>query len=105
MSTQKEQNQPREKERHQPREVGFTRALGLFPATAINMSQMVGIGPFLTIPLMLSAVGGPQAMLGWVIGAFIAMADGLVWSELGAALPSSGGTYVYLREGYKYWLG
>ncbi len=84
---------------------GFVRALGLFPATAINMSQMVGIGPFLTIPLMLTAMGGPQAMLGWVIGAFIAMADGLVWSELGAELPSSGGTYVYLREGYKYWLG
>src|SRR2546423_3105241 len=61
---------------------GFVRALGLFPATAINMSQMVGIGPFLTIPLMLTAMGGPQAMLGWVIGAFIAMADGLVWSEL-----------------------
>lgn len=85
--------------------VGFVRALGLFPATAINMSQMVGIGPFITIPLMLAAFGGPQAILGWVVGAFIAMADGLVWSELGAALPSSGGTYVYLREGYKYWLG
>jgi amino acid transporter len=54
---------------------------------------------------MLSAFGGPQALLGWVVAAVIAMADGLVWSELGAELPSSGGTYVYLREAYKYWLG
>lgn len=85
--------------------VGFVRALGLFPATAINMSQMVGVGPFITIPLILTAMGGPQALLGWVIGAIIAMADGLVWSELGAELPSAGGSYVYLREGYKYWFG
>jgi amino acid transporter len=62
-------------------QVGFVRALKLFPATAINMSQMVGVGPFITIPLILVAMGGPQAMLGWVIGAVIAMADGLVWSE------------------------
>ena len=48
---------------------GFVRALGLFPATTVNMSQMVGIGPFITIPLMISAMGGPQALIGWVLGA------------------------------------
>jgi amino acid transporter len=69
------------------------------------MSQMVGIGPFLTIPLMLTAMGGPQAILGWIVGAIIAMADGLVWSELGSEMPSAGGSYVYLREGYQYWTG
>lgn len=83
----------------------FVKALGLFPATAVNMSQMVGIGPFITIPLMLSAMGGPQAILGWIVGALLAMVDGLVWSELGAAMPSTGGSYVYLREGYQYWTG
>src|SRR5919206_580142 len=61
---------------------GFVRALGLFPATTVNMSQMVGIGPFITIPLMISAMGGPQALIGWVLGAVLAMADGLVWAEL-----------------------
>ena len=87
------------------RDEGFVRALGLFPATTVNMSQMVGIGPFITIPLMISAMGGPQALLGWVLGAVLAMADGLVWAELGAAMPAAGGSYVYLREAYQYSTG
>jgi amino acid transporter len=86
-------------------ERGFIRALGLFPATALNMAQMVGIGPFITIPLIISAIGGPQAILGWVVGALIALVDGLVWAELGAAMPRSGGTYTFLREAYQYSTG
>ncbi|MCG3162035.1 MAG: Serine/threonine exchanger SteT [Acidobacteria bacterium] len=69
-------------------------------ATALNMSNMIGIGPFLTIPLLMSALGGPQAMLGWLIALLIVIPDGMVWSELGAAMPGSGGSYVYLREGF-----
>jgi basic amino acid/polyamine antiporter, APA family len=76
------------------------RRLGLLNATSINMSNMVGSGTFVTLPLMLSAMGGPHALLGWLLGAVIAVADGLVWSELAAALPGSGGTYVYLREAF-----
>ncbi|HJQ25306.1 MAG TPA: APC family permease [Blastocatellia bacterium] len=76
------------------------RRFGLLQATALNMSNMIGIGPFITIPLLMSALGGPQAMLGWFIAVLIAIPDGMVWSELGAAMPGSGGTYVYLREGY-----
>ena len=70
---------------------GFVRAIGLFPATALNMSQMVGIGPFITIPLILAVLTGPLAIVGWVIGALIAICDGLVWAELGAAMPTAGG--------------
>ena len=84
---------------------GFIRALGLFPATALNMAQMVGIGPFITIPLIIAAMGGPQAILGWVVGAIIALLDGLVWAELGSAMPRSGGTYTFLREAYQYSTG
>src|SRR5215467_2625083 len=76
------------------------RRFGLLNATALNMSNMVGIGPFITIPLLLSALGGPQAMIGWIVGLLIVITDGLVWSELGAALPGSGGTYLYLREAF-----
>jgi amino acid transporter len=76
------------------------RRFGLLQATALNMSNMLGIGPFITIPLLMSALGGPQAMLGWIIAILIVIPDGMVWSELGAAMPGSGGTYVYLREGY-----
>ncbi|MEU5432551.1 APC family permease [Streptomyces sp. NPDC020719] len=81
---------------------GFVRRIGLFQATAINMSQMCGIGPFVTIPLMVTAFGGPQAVIGFVAGAVLALADGLIWAELGASLPGSGGSYVYLRQAFQY---
>ncbi len=74
--------------------------LGFLNATSINMSNMVGTGPFITLPLIIGAMGGPQALIGWFAGAAIAIADGLVWSELSAALPGSGGSYVYLRESF-----
>ncbi|MDT8913833.1 APC family permease [Amycolatopsis sp. PS_44_ISF1] len=84
---------------------GLERKIGPLQATAINMTQMCGIGPFVTIPAMVATMGGPQAMFGWIIGAVIALADGLVWAELGAALPGAGGTYVYLREAFQYRTG
>lgn len=76
------------------------RGIGMVQATAMNMSNMVGIGPFITIPILMTALGGPQAMLGWLVALIVAVADGLVWSELGAAMPGSGGTYHFLREGF-----
>ncbi|SDW10854.1 APC family permease [Alicyclobacillus hesperidum] len=81
------------------------RGIGLFQATATNMSQMMGAGPFITVPIILSAMGGPQAIFGWMVGALLAALDGLVWSELGAAMPGEGGTYVYLREAFQYRTG
>ena len=83
-----------------PGEEKLVRGLGLKEATALNMIDMVGIGPFITIPLIIGAMGGPQAMLGWVVGAVLALCDGLVWAQLGAAMPHAGGTYVFLREAY-----
>src|ERR1700738_3888433 len=76
------------------------RGIGVGSATALNMIDMIGVGPFITLPLIVSAMGGPQAMLGWILGALFAVCDGLVWAELGAALPGSGGSYRYLREIY-----
>src|SRR5919202_658597 len=84
---------------------GFERSLGLRTAVAINMTQMCGIGPFVTIPLMIATLGGPQAVFGWILGALLALADGLVWAELGAAMPGAGGTYLYLREAFQYRTG
>src|SRR6266567_179521 len=78
----------------------FLRGVGLGGATALNMIDMIGVGPFITVPLILGAMGGPQAMIGWVLGAIFAMCDGLVWAELGAAMPGAGGSYHYLREIY-----
>ncbi len=76
------------------------RGIGLGGATALNVIDMIGVGPFITIPLIVSAAGGPQAMLGWILGAILAICDGLVWAELGAAMPGSGGSYRYLKEIY-----
>ncbi|WP_329256279.1 APC family permease [Actinoallomurus sp. NBC_01490] len=88
-----------------PTAPSFERRLGLFQATTVNMTQMCGVGPFVTIPLMISTMEGPQAMFGWVVGAVIAIVDGLVWAELGAAMPGAGGTYLYLREAFQYRTG
>jgi amino acid transporter len=76
------------------------RRFGLLPATALNMSNMLGAGPFITIPLLMSALGGPQALLGWLVALVIVICDGMVWSELGAAMPGSGGSFHYLREAF-----
>src|SRR5881396_1122676 len=76
------------------------RGISLGSATALNMIDMIGVGPFITIPLITAAMGGPQAMLGWLLGALLVICDGLIWAELGAALPISGGSYRYLAEIY-----
>jgi amino acid transporter len=76
------------------------RAVGLWGALSANVLNMVGIGPFLTIPLALSAMGGPQAMLGWILGAGLSVCDGMVWAELGSAMPLEGGPYHYLLHGF-----
>ena len=76
------------------------RQLGLLEATSANMLEMIGVGPFITIPLILTAMNGPQAMLGWLLGALVAICDGLVWAELGAAMPGTGGPYRYLSEAF-----
>jgi len=76
------------------------RGLGLIEATSLNMTFMVGIGPFIVIPFIIRAMGGPQCILAWVAGAALAALDGCVWAELGAAMPQAGGSYVFLREAY-----
>lgn len=79
---------------------GLIRGIGLREGISLNVIEMIGIGPFITIPLIVHAAGGPQAMLGWIFGAVLAVCDGMVWAELGAALPRAGGSYEYLKEIY-----
>ena len=76
------------------------RGIGLFQATSTNMIEMIGIGPFITIPILLAAMQGPQALLGWFLAGILAICDGLVWAELGAAMPGAGGPYHYLKEAF-----
>jgi amino acid transporter len=76
------------------------REIGIWRGIALNMIDMVGIGPFITIPLILSAMGGGRGMLAWILGGLLAISDGLVTAELSAELPGSGGSYVFLRQAY-----
>lgn len=88
-----------------PEKPHFHQSIGLLSATAINMNAMCGVGPFITIPAMVSVMGGPLALVGWLLGSIVAMADGLVWAELGAAMPGAGGSYLFLREAFQYRTG
>jgi amino acid transporter len=76
----------------------LVRGVGLRGATAINVISMIGIGPLITVPLVLGALHGPLSLVGWIAGALLALCDGLVWAELGSLYPGSGGTYGFLRE-------
>ncbi len=81
-------------------EAKLERTLTLRGAVTLNLLDMIGVGPFITLPLLIGAMGGPQAMVGWVLGALLAACDGMVWAELGAAMPEAGGTYAYLEQMY-----
>src|SRR6201997_4448861 len=87
-------------EQNKSRGEGLERGLGLKEAVALNMIEIVGIGPFVVSGVVIKAMGGPQALLAWLGGAVLATLDAFVWSELGAAMPKAGGSYVFLREAY-----
>ena len=76
------------------------RRIGLRSAVLFNMLEMIGVGPFITLPLVIAAAGFRLSVWAWVLGAVVAVADGLVWAELGAAFPRAGGSYAFLREIY-----
>ena len=76
------------------------RRLNLLQGTALNMIDMVGIGPFVVLPLVIKTMGGPQFMWAWVLGAVISLIDAFVWAELGAAFPQAGGSYNFLKISY-----
>src|SRR5438552_8967536 len=78
----------------------LVRHFGWLQATALNVTMIVGAGVFVTIPLMLTKLPGPWALLGWLVAGLLILVDGLIWSELAAAIPGSGGSYLYLLECY-----
>jgi amino acid transporter len=78
----------------------LARGLGLWEATAINITQVVGAGVFATIPLILGVLPGAYGLLAWLVAGGLILADGMIWAELGAAIPSAGGSYQFLLECY-----
>lgn len=75
------------------------RRLGLFQSTVLNMIDMVGIGPFVTLPFVMGLIGG-MYLYAWIAGALLSLIDAMIWSELGAAYPMAGGSYNFLKEAY-----
>lgn len=80
--------------------VHLERRLGLLQATAINMIDMVGIGPFVVLPIVIQLMYGPWFIYAWIAGALLSLVDSFIWSELGAALPNAGGSFYFLRTAY-----
>jgi fructoselysine transporter len=76
------------------------REIGLLQATSINMIDMVGIGPFVMMSLVIRSIGSNLFLWAWIFGAVTALIDGMIWSELGAAYPMAGGSYNFLKEAY-----
>ena len=81
-------------------EVQLTRRISLLQATAINMTDMVGIGPFVVLSAVADIMQGPGFLYAWIAGALLSFADATIWSELGATFPLAGGSYNFLKEGY-----
>jgi fructoselysine transporter len=75
------------------------RRLGLFQSTVLNMIDMVGIGPFVTLPIVIGLAGG-MFLYAWIAGALLSLVDACIWSELGASYPLAGGSYNFLKEAY-----
>jgi len=93
-------NPMRQTKQQAEQQPALVRGIGLGNAIALNVNNMIGVGPFITLPLVILAMHGPQAILGWILGAVLAVCDGLVWAELGAAMPEAGGSYAFLRRIY-----
>lgn len=76
------------------------RRLGLFQSTVINMIDMVGIGPFIVLPMVIHLMNGPHFLYAWLAGALLSFIDAMIWSELGATYPMAGGSFNFLKEAY-----
>lgn len=78
------------------------RSISLLQASAINMIDMIGIGPFVVMPLVMQMMGRGTYLWAWIAGAVIAAIDGMLWAELGAAMPEAGGSYQFLKAAYSH---
>src|SRR2546426_4748432 len=77
------------------------RHLGPLDAAAIVISNVIGVGIFITPGFVATLLPNRTAMLGvWIVGGALAFAGALAYAELAARRPEAGGEYVYLRESY-----
>jgi fructoselysine transporter len=85
-------------------EAKLSRRISLLQAVAINMIDMVGIGPFVVMSFVVQKLNGGYFLYAWIAGGVLSFIDGMVWSQLGSTFPLAGGSYNFLKEGYgKKW--
>jgi hypothetical protein len=79
----------------------LTRGLGLLPAIAVNVGNVIGTGIFLKTRVMTCNVGAASTVVWvWVIGGLLALAGAFAYSEVAALMPEAGGEYAYVRRAY-----
>jgi APA family basic amino acid/polyamine antiporter len=77
------------------------RGLGLLAATSILISDVIGNGVFLKARVMTCNVGSPRIVITvWIVAGLFSLAGGLIYAELAAMMPRTGGEYVFIREAY-----
>jgi len=77
------------------------RHIRLHSATALVIANMIGTGVFTSLGFQLMGIRDlPAILLLWVVGGIAALCGALVYGELGAAMPRSGGEYHYLSKIY-----
>ena len=80
---------------------GYRRVLSRFDATILVIGSIIGAGVFFSPNDIALVVQERPVMLGvWLVGGFIALVGALVYAELGALYPATGGVYVFLREAF-----
>ncbi|MSO21270.1 MAG: amino acid permease [Acidobacteria bacterium] len=81
--------------------VKLVRGLGLMDSTTLVVGSMIGSGIFIVTADVARQLPSPGLMLTtWVVTAIITMIGAICYGELAAAMPQSGGQYVFLREGF-----
>jgi len=76
------------------------RRLGAIAATGTLVGIMVGSGIFRIPSTVAAAVPSPAGFMAvWLVGGLLALSGALLFGELAAMFPDTGGRYVYLREG------
>ena len=80
---------------------GLRVALGLPSAVMLVIGGVIGVGIFVNPAIVAHGLPSPAlVLLAWTAGGAIALLGALVYAELAAIIPATGGEYAYLRETY-----
>ncbi len=77
------------------------KEIGLSGAITLVVGMVIGSGIFFKPSIVFNNAGTPTlGILAWIVGGIITMASALTIAEIAAAIPKTGGVFVYLKELY-----